>query len=251
MKRKGNLKARLAVLLLAGALAPLAPITAPARADVLVTKDGGKVETKGAWTVKGKLVVFQTADGKLSSLRLADVDLDASRKATEQAAQPKPEGDSAQPAKAAAKAAPKKASVLHLTDKDVRHPEDEAAAGGSGDGKAAAVTSGPGVVVADWQQVRDDKDGHVVIKGTVQNASPNTAADVKLAIVIYDENGTQIATSQAALTANALPPGQKGMFKADFPGFYSFATLKFNLDSRSLTTRQPGDTPPPPPPPGG
>src|SRR5688572_4712455 len=57
----------------------------PGAADWLVTREGGRVETKGTWTVKGKLVVFHTADGKLSSMRLADVDLDASRRATEEA----------------------------------------------------------------------------------------------------------------------------------------------------------------------
>ena len=55
----------------------------PAKADWLVTREGARVETQGAWKVKGKLVVFHTSTGKLSSLRVAEVDLDASRRATE------------------------------------------------------------------------------------------------------------------------------------------------------------------------
>ena len=44
-----------AALLAAGLFA------APAAADWLVTRDGGRVETKGPWKVKGKLVVFTRA----------------------------------------------------------------------------------------------------------------------------------------------------------------------------------------------
>src|SRR5689334_14665868 len=60
-------------------------IAAPARADWLVTRDGGRVETRGPWKEKGKLVVFTKADGTLASLRLSEVDLEASRKLTESA----------------------------------------------------------------------------------------------------------------------------------------------------------------------
>src|SRR3954453_18763558 len=55
----------------------------PARADWLVTRDGGRGETKGTWQIKGKLVVFtRAADSALASLRASEVDLDASAKAT-------------------------------------------------------------------------------------------------------------------------------------------------------------------------
>jgi len=54
-----------------------------ARADWLVTREGGRVETKGPWQVKGKLVVFtRAADSGLASLRASEVDLEASAKAT-------------------------------------------------------------------------------------------------------------------------------------------------------------------------
>jgi hypothetical protein len=56
---------------------------APARADWLVLVSGIRIETKGAWVVKGRQVRFTTAKTNLlQSLSLSEVDLEASRKAT-------------------------------------------------------------------------------------------------------------------------------------------------------------------------
>ena len=67
----------------------------PASGDWLVSRDGERIETRGPWTVKRSSVVFTAANGALSSLRLADVDLEASEKATAEAAAetPAPELD--------------------------------------------------------------------------------------------------------------------------------------------------------------
>ena len=59
---------------------------AAASADWLVTRNGERIETQGAWQVKGRMVVFTSAAGTLSSMRTAEVDLDASTEATQQAA---------------------------------------------------------------------------------------------------------------------------------------------------------------------
>jgi hypothetical protein len=231
-------------------LALAALLTAvPVAADWLVTREGGRVETKGPWAVKGKLVVFKTADGKLSSLRLADVDLDASRRVTEEAV-----AAEAQAAAEPSKPAERKKSVRVITDKDVRPAAPPAAAatqptaGETGEAAAAAgPTTGPGVVVGSWSQSKHPKDNSVVIDGTLQNASSATAADLKLKVLIFDESGSLMATSQAALAATALSPGQKIAFRAEFPGYFSFATIKFEAESRPLSTRQPDQPIPPPP----
>ena len=57
----------------------------PAHADWLVTTEGERVETRGAWNVRGRMVVFTTKRGTLASMRLDEVDLDASETATEAA----------------------------------------------------------------------------------------------------------------------------------------------------------------------
>ena len=61
---------------------------APAFGDWLVTRDGAQIQTRGGWEVKGKLVLFHTADGTFSSMRLDLVDLETSSARTEAARAP-------------------------------------------------------------------------------------------------------------------------------------------------------------------
>ncbi|MBP9146586.1 MAG: hypothetical protein KBF21_11560 [Thermoanaerobaculia bacterium] len=58
----------------------LLPAIAPA--DWLVLQTGERIETKGAWTVKGKQVVYTTPEKLLRSLRLSEVNLEASTQAS-------------------------------------------------------------------------------------------------------------------------------------------------------------------------
>ncbi|HVG07917.1 MAG TPA: FxLYD domain-containing protein [Thermoanaerobaculia bacterium] len=205
----------------------------PARADWLVTREGARVETQGAWKVKGKLVVFETAAGKLSSLRVADVDLDASRRETEEAV-----AAEAQAAAEPDKPAERKKSVRVITDKDVR----EASPAAEKDQPEAVAaepdsTAGPVLLVEAWNQARDPEKDHVLINGTLKNTAISTATGVQLKVLIFDETGTLIATSQAAIDRGAVPPGERAAFKAEFPGYFSFAKIQFDPKSRSLSTR--------------
>jgi glutaredoxin len=63
------------------ALAWLA-IAGPAAGDWLVTRSGQRIYTKGAWTVKDDRVLFHTANGTLTALPLASIDVGASRAAS-------------------------------------------------------------------------------------------------------------------------------------------------------------------------
>lgn len=56
-----------------------------AAADWLVTRDGERIETRGAWEARGRRVVFTSTSGTLSSIRLSEIDLEASREATARA----------------------------------------------------------------------------------------------------------------------------------------------------------------------
>jgi hypothetical protein len=215
--------------------AALGPAVPPAGADWLVTREGGRIETRGAWEVKGRLVVFRAADGSLSSLRLADVDLEASRKATGEAAQ-------ARTAEARPAAAERRTPVRSITDKDVRQAAAAAKPAATPDSKdsekpaepAAAAPSG--LAVASWQRSQDGAGGSVVVTGMVQNASPGTAGDIKLTVILYDEAGTPLRAVPAALTATALPPGQQAEFRAEFPDIFGFASLRFDLKSPTFAT---------------
>lgn len=232
-------------LVLAAALA--AP---PVRADWLVTRDGARVETKGAWEVKGKLVIFTTAAGDLASLRVAEVDLEASRAATAEA-------------KTAAAAAPekrapeKRKAVRVLTDKDFPRraapapppaaaPEKAPATGGEAEAAAAEEPAASPLVVSAWERQADASDEHVVISGALRNGGSETVTGATLLVRLYDETGQVVGTAQAALTTTAIPAGEAASFRADFPGIFAFAAVKFEATSMRLR-RSPEPTAPSPP----
>jgi hypothetical protein len=232
------------LLLLAGAALSTA-LPRPAAADWLITREGARVETHGPWQVKGKVVVFTSADGALSSLRVAQVDLDASKKATSEKQKMVEEDISTKPAE-------KRKSVRSITDKDVTHPTEPAADGAAGappaDGKEAKDADAKGaksdtkvnrgksspVVVGSWQKVeRDQKDG-IELFGTLKNESSDIASQVVLAVTLLDEAGGVVGTTEAILTANAIEPGSATNFRAIFSGVYTFASAKFDVKSAPL-----------------
>ena len=228
------------------AVAALAAAQAPAAADWLVTRAGGRIETRGPWQVKGKLVVFTLPDGSLASLRLSEVDLPASR----------------EQAKAAA-AAPKKAEApprkrISVTDKDLHRGEPAAPAGDAAagtaqngaskdaakpEGKEAGKENQSGLAVASWE--RADGEGHAVVRGRVRNDGTAAATDISLTVHIFDDAGTRLATTQGSLSATVLMPGQEAVFTADFPEVTTFASVKFEPKSSHLAVEtQPKASPP-------
>ncbi len=188
---------------------------ANATADWLVTKEGARVETRGAWKVKGKLVVFTTTEGKLSSLRVTEVDLDASRDATEEAVAASAQAETPPEPE---KVPERRKSVRVITDKDVR--------------QGPASTAKPGLEVVTWKQQAAEDDGHVVIAGLVQNPSESRSIELALRVMLFDGGGNLIASSQAAFGGEALPPGETISFRADFPGFFAFDSLQFEPRSK-------------------
>lgn len=220
---------RLAIVAALLALAGL-----PAGADWLVTRQGGRVETRGAWEVKGKLVVFRTQDGALSSLRTSEVDLEASRKATDEA-------HKARTTPAEAKRPPeRKPPVLVLTDKDVRHVEETSAAPADAASAGAREEPASDLTVATWDRASAPDAGHVVITGTLRNAAASsTATGILLLVALFDETGKQIGTAEAVLTSTALPPGEQSGFRAEFPGVFSFARIEFDPKSVQVKTGTP------------
>lgn len=215
-----SLRRRTAFGFALAALVGISGTLAPAEADWLITREGGRVETQGPWTVKGKLVVFKTAEGKLSSLRLAEVDLDASRRYTEEAVAARAQADAEEPGEEA-RPAERRRSVRSITDKDVRQAEP----------------GERGLVVESWSPSR--ADGKLVVGGTLQNLSSAPMAELKLKVLIFDGSGALIATSQAALDAEMVPAGGSAGFRAEFPGVAAFESAAFEPAGRRLEAEQP------------
>jgi hypothetical protein len=232
-------------------LAALAGAAPAARADWIVTRDGGKLETKGSWQVKGKMVVFSLPNGTLSSLRSDKVDFAASQRATEQARKEAAEGPAAAADKqreAAAKS--RRPSVRVLTDKDFKKtlpeaaPAAEAADGKPGKEKArepAARDTVPApagsLQVLSWDRVNPASPGAtpgVQLTGKVRNAGGDQLTELTVTAILYDETGNPVARVPAALAASHLAAGETTTFTVDAPTVSGFAAVKFDAQGRGF-----------------
>ncbi len=207
-------------LILGGALT-----TEAVSADVLITRDGARVETKGAWKVEGRQVIFTLPNGTLSAMRASEVDLDASRSATHQASAP---------AEPPPPPPPPPPPVLVLTNKDL--PEVIEGAGGSG---APGSPTAPGdrepVQVTSWRQLEVDEG--IEIRGTLQNTAKSTmAASISVSLEVKDEDDEVIGTAVAFLRSETLMPGSSTSFKATLTDVPDFAGEPvFTVQSSALT----------------
>ncbi|HVR97388.1 MAG TPA: FxLYD domain-containing protein [Thermoanaerobaculia bacterium] len=205
----------------------------PAGADWLVTREGVKVETKGPWKVKGKLVVFTRPDDTLASLRISEVDLEASQRLTAAPAQ----GGAALPAPEK----PKEKKWV-LTDASFpSRPAAPSAPSGAADDAAAVspeVRKGvPGkspVTIGSWRQTERPEGDGLDILGVLQNNGDYPAEEVTLTVELTDLNGMVIATRKAALSVTAIGPGEAVPFHAPFPGIPGFAEARFDIRSQRL-----------------
>jgi hypothetical protein len=258
MDLRRRLAARATILPALAVLAVLA--AAPARADWLVTRDGARIETRGPWQQKGKLVVFTRTDGTLSSLRLQEVDLDASRRATEAEKVEAPAaGSSSAPA-----ARPRRPSVLSLTDKDFKKstppPAPEGAAGADvaepevgaeapADQVApAADKDKPKLEVVSWERAEGVGEA-VRLTGLLRNNSADQVTGAELVANLYDETGKLLARQKADLQQDHLGPGETTPFVVEVPGSYAFSAVNFQTRSTAFKLRVepvgPGQEPPP------
>jgi hypothetical protein len=213
---------RTALILLAAALA-----AGPLAADWLVLTDGTRLETRGAWEERGRLVVFTATDGTLASLRLEGVDLEASRRATAEAAQP------AAPAPAAPAAEPRQATFV-LTDDDVAHNLTTGSAEDAGEVAPTAAPQGQRLVVTDWQEAPLADESGTLVTGTLRNVSSDATTRIQLTVLAYDASGDLLATNNAMLSSQALMPNQQARFQVEFNGIYTIAAVTFRPSTLPL-----------------
>lgn len=210
---------------MAGVLAAAAALwlAAPAAGDWLVTRDGARVETRGPWKVQGRQVIFTRPNGTLSALRLEEVDLEASDRATADSRAPK----SPPPAEA-----PARQPVLVLTNDDiptrVDSPEPpsavdpEAPAGDGGTAPEAAADAPPEVgemvELISWNAEPSSEVDGLEIVGVVRNRGEGIAANVTVAVTVVDEDGAPLLETNAFLRSTGIGPGQSTTFRALLPG---------------------------------
>lgn len=227
----------------AGMVAAVALLVLPAAADWLVTADGGRVETSGPWEVKGRLVVFTTADGTLSSMRADQVDLAASERATRLA-----EEAAAAPAEAeepATEVAPEPAR-RRITTSDVGRaayqPPLEVSEDGeeAADGEVAATPDVATQLVVLSSQEEETLDGHVRISGSLSNNGETTVVAAGLTLFLQDVDGEVAARGDAVLSSSALAPGRVVSFTADFPDIFAYSSVAFRASGTRMATAADG-----------
>jgi uncharacterized protein YjbJ (UPF0337 family) len=219
-----------AVVALAGLAGGLA--TGTAHADWLVTRDGARIETKGAWKVDGRRVLFTMPNGTLSTLRTDAVDLDQSALATTQAR----EAAIAPPAAVKEKKEP----VLRLTEKDIppmggTADEAEGKPGeAKGDAKDAVT---PALDVISWEKTENGTGDGLEIFGTLKNNSANIITTPTVLVAIYDADGGLLATNSGEVNSPQIQPGKTANFRVAFPGVPDFASVKFDAQGRGYKPR--------------
>ena len=206
-----------------------------ASADWLVSRDGERVETRGPWKVERKLVVFRLPNGTLSSLRLADVDLEASVRATAEAR--------LEPAPPAAPAVPaRRASVLVLTTEDVgraAQPAEPDAERQAAESEVPEDVEAPPVEVISWSQADDPGVGGLEILGTLRNDSPSIVTGAGVRVSLYDHDGELIGRRDAFLDTTSIAGRATTGFRALFPGVEVFeGEPVFEVRGRELELRE-------------
>ena len=209
-----------------------------AAGDWLVTRDGARVETKGPWVVKGRLITFTALpSGNLSSLRASEVDLQASAEATRAALAP--------PAPApAAPAEERKKPVLVWTDADVAHVGEEQLAPppvdptGAEAAAGAAAKPSPSLVVAGWDRTYSEAEQGVIVSGTVRNIGKAMEGGIQLTVRVFDDQGALVGVGAGPLSSSTLMPGKSAEFRAVFPGIFVVAAATFDVASSGLQMRE-------------
>lgn len=226
-----------------GALLAAAALLVPAAADWLVTRDGAHIETAGPWRVENRLVVFERPDGTYASMRLSEIDLEASERLTRELAER---------ARAPEPVAEERTAVVRLTEKELppvpRSEQTEPPANGTAppeEGSADADDSEAeeeALQIVTWRDIGGTESSGIELVGDVRNVSEDTALAVEVTVVLLDEAGEVIETSSAILTSTALPPGQTAGFRVSFPGVFHYAGLEFRTAATfALSGRDPED----------
>lgn len=246
---------RIGAVLVAIAALTVAAYLVPATADWLVTKDGDRIETQGPWKVESRLVVFKRPNGSYASMRLSEIDLEASERLTLEMA------ETAKRPKEVEAREPQREPVARLTEKDLppvgrRRPAEERESPSAREEASSAPTeteesSPQAVEVSTWREVTTSEDPGVAFVGEIRNPTDHMAVGVTVTVTVYDAEDEELASTTAVLSSDTVPPRKNGAFRASFPGVFYYARADFDVSADLLLSDRPegedGETEEPPP----
>ena len=182
-------------------------LVAFAAAAVEIPLKNGKMLDASSYKITGSYLMVTLANGQRIAYDIADVDLEALRRAETAAATP-PEAappEARLPSIMDARAADDRPqSVVTISDKDVaRAPSDDASEGAdqgaAASGPPSGFTEGGGLVV-DSLRVEKVDEGIWDVRGVVANRSTAPARDVRVQITITNAAGEVLASPTLELT---------------------------------------------------
>lgn len=184
-----------------------------ASAEVLVMRDGQRVETAGPWKVQGRVVVFERATGGLVSVRSDTVDLAASRAALSQRGRVEPSAPAPEDSRPV-----RRASRLRLTNDDVRPAVSEAADRRVSPEAAerARRWARSRLVVDTWARAELPGGLGIEIAGLLQNKSAATVEVTDVVVDLRGSGGEIIATRRTSPEEPVLAPGDATRFRVAF-----------------------------------
>ena len=229
-------------------------------ADAVVLSDGLRIETRSGFRIEGKRVVFTDRHGKLRSVAVRDVDLDASRRSAEP-----PDT----PPMASNTTSTKPEPVLVLDNDDFPHVEeaerqraladeaerrrvhDRAAARsrvrqGTGGGQESRPRYPPTRVdglatglaaIGHWSSAPSRQTSGTEVVGRVVNPTDQNLDRVGVKIKIFDEDGKLVKSGSARLDRTRLAPRTSTNFRYVDPSLASLKglTVDFHVTARALS----------------
>jgi hypothetical protein len=190
-----------------------------ASADWLITHDGKKIETSGAWKVKDQKVYFRRPNGSLVSVPVRVIDLDRSASASRAASSRK--GSTQKPQR---RKSDDSEPALILTNKDVgRYQEPARSTRAEG---TSSSTPGPLAVrsehavgdleISEWEESL--KGNTLVVTGTLLNRGQLELKDVSLSIRIFDDEDKELARVRQAELEDDSSSGPDVLPSRGWPG---------------------------------
>ena len=194
-------------------------VVASAWAVDVVLKDGTVIPAE-SYKVSGSYVMVKLASGGQVAYDLADVDLEAMRKAEAARAaeeapppeEPPPSGNVITQARSESRGA----ASLTISDSDVRHvggPTEEAPA--EGEESKKEVQEGGLVTVQGIRVEAGEKPGQWVATGEVVNRTDATVMDVRALLQAVGPDQQPVGEAEVPV-AGSLEPGAKGTFSHTF-----------------------------------
>jgi len=211
----------IAVLFALVILAPAEPVAA----DWLVTRDGARIETEGPWEVKKGMVVFSRGDGSLASMRLSDVDLDASGNQVTPPASGGPSDD------------PKPATpepILVLTNRDIPRAQTETLPPSDDRDTETVDVGGRQLKVTGWTVVEGGPGEPAEIVGRLSNVGGHRAERLAMVLILLDRSGEEVDHGRAHLDATDLQPGESTHFHLPLDAPVDFTAIKFRTHGKLL-----------------